>query len=495
MTNIPREAFMLALRLGRTAAVRWFWLALAVRLLVVLAGHDLGIGLDDMFQYDMLARSLAAGQGFRWYAADDVALIQRYLDFDPTTHPAYDPRGLPTSFRAPLYPAFLAIFYRLAGFARRWFAARLAQAVVGALVAPLTWALAHHLARGHHRVANLAAAVVSFYPMLVLLPLALATENLFLLLSTGLLLLLVRGPNPTHPYRWAAGAGALLGLTMLTRSVAAVFVPLVLARALGVARGKRLRWRAAALAFCALVGVTGPWLVRNARLHGRWVWLETSGGYNLYIGAHPDGDGTFYPPAAQELLYIVDDAERDALARHRAWAFMRQAGWQAWLRRTGRRLTAFYGLEKRVFIYLYSNGVLGAWPRPVLLAVLLIWLLPFPLLMMGALRTWAHFRRGPGWGWAVAFGLAYTLPHALILADARMHLALIPFLAVAAAWTWALRPRWQAAERTPQGRWRAWAGRAATVFWAWIWLGQLLADAARLRILLGPHGHEAHFDY
>ena len=115
-----------------------FGLALLVRLTAVLAGRHLGIGLDDMFQYDMLARSLATGQGFRWYAAADVALIQRYLDFDPTTHPDYDPRGLPTSFRAPLYPAFLAVLYGPAGPEARWFAARLAQAVVGALAAPLT---------------------------------------------------------------------------------------------------------------------------------------------------------------------------------------------------------------------------------------------------------------------------------------------------------------------------------------------------------------------
>ena len=485
----------------RGPAGRVFAVALALRLVAVLAGRGLGIGLDDMFQYDMLARSLAAGQGYRWYAAKDVALIQRYLDFDPTTHPAYDPRGLPTSFRAPLYPAFLAVWYRLAGLEQRWFAARLAQAVLGALVAPLTWALARALMPDRPRAATAAALIVAAYPMLVLLPLALATENLFLPLSLALLVLLVRGPRPGREVRWAVVAAGLLGLAMLTRSVAAVFAPLVLARAVwgpggrGSANGRARRWKALLAAGLVLTVMLTPWLVRNARLHGHWVWLETSGGYNLYVGAHPDGDGTFYPPAAQELLYIVDDAERDALARQRAWEFIRAAGPGEFLRRVGRRLQAFYGLEYRVFMYLYSNGVLGVWPRPVLVGVLLLWLMPFPVLLLFAVRTWAHFRRGPGWGWAIAYLLAYTLPHAFILADARMHLALVPFIATAAVWTVAYRDQWRAVEATPQGRWKAWAGRAAQAGLLLFWGLDVWAHHERWRILLGPHGHEAHFDY
>ena len=41
----------------------------------MLLSYNLAIGLDDMFQYDMLARSLSTGHGFRWYAQDDLKLI------------------------------------------------------------------------------------------------------------------------------------------------------------------------------------------------------------------------------------------------------------------------------------------------------------------------------------------------------------------------------------------------------------------------------------
>ncbi len=53
-----------------------FVAALVPRLALVLALR-VPIGLDDMFQYDMLARSLAAGHGYRWYGQADLDLIQR----------------------------------------------------------------------------------------------------------------------------------------------------------------------------------------------------------------------------------------------------------------------------------------------------------------------------------------------------------------------------------------------------------------------------------
>jgi hypothetical protein len=90
--------------------LRIYLVALVFRLVPVLLTRSMGIGLDDMFQYDMLARSLAAGHGFRWYAQEDLKQLEPYVKFDMSTASGYDPKyGLYTSFRAPLYPAFLAV--------------------------------------------------------------------------------------------------------------------------------------------------------------------------------------------------------------------------------------------------------------------------------------------------------------------------------------------------------------------------------------------------
>src|SRR5687768_16280816 len=171
-------------------ALRIYLVALVLRLIPVLFARGLGIGLDDMFQYDMLARSLATGNGFRWYAQEDLNQLASFVDFDLGTVKEYDPiRGIPTSFRAPLYPAFLALVYFFNGTDfSRFFAARLAQAILlGAPLAPLTYLVSKKLfpplfagaERGtrSERSARLAAWVIACYPMLLVYPLGLGTEN------------------------------------------------------------------------------------------------------------------------------------------------------------------------------------------------------------------------------------------------------------------------------------------------------------------------------
>src|SRR5512144_2623960 len=132
----------------KSFAFRIFIVALVLRLVPVLLARGLGIGLDDMFQYDMLARSLVAGNGFRWYAEKDLNQLAAYVHFDLSSVKEYDPvRGIPTSFRAPLYPTFLAIVYFFSGTGfSRFFAARLVQAILlGAPLAPLTYWVAKYL--------------------------------------------------------------------------------------------------------------------------------------------------------------------------------------------------------------------------------------------------------------------------------------------------------------------------------------------------------------
>ena len=53
----------------RAFAWRVFGVALLLRLVPVLLAFNLAIGLDDMFQYDMLGRSLASGASGRQHRA------------------------------------------------------------------------------------------------------------------------------------------------------------------------------------------------------------------------------------------------------------------------------------------------------------------------------------------------------------------------------------------------------------------------------------------
>ncbi len=469
---------------------RVFLVALVVRLIPVLLLADLGIGLDDMFHYDMLARSLATGNGYRWYAQDDLNLVLRYIPLDLSTV-EYDPRGIPTSFRPPLYPAFLALIYALAGITpHRFFVARLVQTVTGAIVPVLTYFLACRLFPAHERAARAAAWAITFYPMLVIFPLALATENIFFPLVLLSLLTLLDAERNRHWGRFAI-AGAFFGLTALTRSI---FLAVAGVCLLWVWFGWRER-RGALVMFLALILVAAPWAVRNSLLHGRPMGIESGLGYSLHTGYHPKGTGTFQYGISLELMPILDDGERDRLGMQLAWQFIRQNPARVPYLMV-RKLGHFFGLERRALTYFYSNNFFGYIPLPALLLAAALFLLPFVLVSLSAvfgaaLVDW----RGRTFLLPLVF-FAYLTPHVLIQAEERFHLMLVPLFAVVAARLWtqgwrALKERWV----TPSGRRALILALVAAALLTLNWALELWRDADKLALLLGPNGNQTHFPY
>ncbi|HEX9385527.1 MAG TPA: hypothetical protein VF918_04355, partial [Anaerolineales bacterium] len=67
---------------NKSFALHIYIIALMLRLIPVFLARGLGIGLDDMFQYDMLARSIVSGNGFRWYAQEDLNQLAPFVNFD-----------------------------------------------------------------------------------------------------------------------------------------------------------------------------------------------------------------------------------------------------------------------------------------------------------------------------------------------------------------------------------------------------------------------------
>jgi hypothetical protein len=277
---------------SKSFALRIYIIALILRLIPVFLARGLGIGLDDMFQYDMLARSLAAGNGFRWYAKEDLNQLASFVDFDLSSVKDYDPiRGIPTSFRAPLYPTFLAIVYVFSGTGfSRFFAARLAQAILlGAPLAPMTYFVSRKLfpplrvgegaGLRSERAARISAWIVACYPMLLIYPLGLGTENpFFILLLASFFFLLSSIDNPTTFYFLLSGF--FLGLTALTRSVILPFVGLAILWAWFILKPRR----GALLIALAFALTIAPWVIRNSLRHHKLTGIVTTMGYNLYLG-------------------------------------------------------------------------------------------------------------------------------------------------------------------------------------------------------------------
>ncbi len=407
-----------------------FLLALAARLVPLVLFGDLPIDLD-MLQYDMLARSMASGNGYRWYASEDARRFADYLDrFGFRAELPEDPLGIPTSFRAPLYPFLLSLVYRSTSHGGRILTARIVQTVLGAITVLLTYSLAQ-AAGLQRRSSQIAGMIVAFYSLLLFYPIGLVTENLFIPLLL-LTLLATMGLQRSESLGHALIAGLLAGLTALTRSLTIILWPVLI---FWMRRSTVDRRKAGILNAIMLVGmllVTVPWSVRNSRLHGEPVWLESSLGYVLYLGYHPSATGKVPATTTLELLTIHDDMERNRLGMQSALNFILSDPPLA-VRQVLLRFGTLWGLEWREFRFFYQNNYLGAWPS-YLLVITLLWfalgliiLLPFAIYGMFTFEPVAERQL------LIGVLSALTLIHTLTLADPRYHLPLVPILAVFAA--------------------------------------------------------------
>lgn len=463
-----------------------FLLAFVLRLIPVIAAINLPIGLDDMFQYDMLGRSLAAGEGYRWYAQPDLDLIRSYIDIDFIA-PNYDPRGLETSFRAPAYPFLLAGVYTVSGLESRLLAARLVNAALGALLAPMAYALARRLFPEHERAARFAGIALAVYPMLLIYPLALATENLFFPLVLGGLLALLRAAEKQRARDWLL-AGVILGAATLTRSVIFAFAGLA---GLWIWFGLR-NFRAAALYGLAVFALVLPWTIRNTLLEGQFTFVENSMGYNLHMGYHPEGTGTFQYGISVELLPYLDDGERNTLGTQMAMQYIEDdPGRVPYL--MARKLGYFFGLERRAISYFYTNNFFGNIPTLPLVGLFLAFTLPFPIITTLAAMSLPFVRWTRERILALLLLFGYILPHVLLMAEDRFHLAILPVLAVFAGFAFTQRGElWASARRSVPRVLIA----ALLVGLLWLnWGLELHRDADKLQQLFGPEGNRAGFSY
>ncbi len=464
----------------RRSLVVVFLVALAARLLPILLTLNLGIALDDMFQYDALAESIRLGQGFTWYG------------------------GIPTAARAPLYPLFLAVIYALVG--HSFAAARIVQAFVGSLSPLVVYGVGRRLV--NDRTGLKAAWVVAVYPMFLLYPLGLATENLFFLLVPLVVLLLIKAAE-TSSRRYYLLSGVVLGLTILTRSVISGFLVLLLPWLWHYADRKREAIKDWMLILLPLLALTVPWSIRNSLLYHEFVFVESSMGFNFYLGYHPEGTGTFDSDIAVDFLERLGAFDNPNLETEKATndegmregkRFIREDPARAvWLLLS--KLSHFLRLDKRVLLYFYSNNFLGELPPPVLTLVFLVVCLPWVLLSL--LSVPGMVLRGQTRDKTLVYLLFVYLMgiHALIMAEPRFHLVMVPLLAVfAVEGVGSLSGVASDFNSADQGlrretRWRVALSLLIVAALLLNWAYELGTDLDKLRLLFSPGGNLARFTY
>lgn len=412
-------------------------LAVSTALKLVLAlvvRHDAAI-LDEG-AYLELAQGLAGGQGFSG------------------------------TFRPPGYPAFLAFFL--------WIGAgtlgvRLAQVVLSGLSVVLVWRLGHRV--GGTRVARVAATVFAFDPLLVAFSHRLWSETLFitiLLAAVDLLTQDRREPSWTR----TIVAGVLLGLGALVRPMLVTALPFLALWMLWEAWHARdeggLRLVPRGLRLGVLAGVCLllilPWTLRNQRLTGTFILIDSNGPFNFLVGSQPearfvdkddvwsDAFGRVDGQAYTDMVQV--DASRAqagamALARTHIAAdprgFLAKCLWEA-----GHLWTLDSFLLRHLRNQWYGKGVPG-WVTPAVTLLSAGWFALLALAGLAGLLLGLE-RPLPRLGSLLVlqalclFGLTYAL--------SRYSVPLHPFLALGAASLLAgpatLRERWAAAGRLPR---------------------------------------------
>lgn len=241
LTNSRNRAFLIAL-----AAIAGG--ALVVRVVFVLVVDPRLPDPGDATAYHLLANNLADGHEYI-----------RPFDFR-ILHVAR-----PTAEYPPLFPALLAVpsFFG----AKSVDAQRLFLCFVGAGTVALIGALARRV--GGPVAGLIAAAIAAVYPMLFLSEAVLFAESLYVMLTTGMLLLAYRAGDAPSPLRFAM-LGLVIGLSALTRAEGLLFaVVLVIPLALTIhSLATKRRFLLAGTAVGVAVLTVLPWTIRNVvQLH------------------------------------------------------------------------------------------------------------------------------------------------------------------------------------------------------------------------------------
>ena len=351
-------------------------------------------------------------------------------------------------WQPPLYPYFLGVVKVLAG-ESFFYAVRLGQALLGALVCAMSWWIGRVLFNpAVGLLAGLGAALCG--PLIFfdgeLLPACLAT-------FVNLLALVVLLRVWRRPSRWGfLGAGAAFGIGALavpTVLAFAVAVPIVL---LWVSRP--VGWAGAFVLGVLLAIAPVAW--RNWAIGGDGVGISYNAGINLYIGNNPDYAATVAIRPGWEWDDLVTQPARAGIERpsaksayfaKRAWSYIREAPTE-WLGLMGYKLGAFWhgderGRNQPIYFWRAYSTVLSAtlWKAGI----------AFPFGVVAPLALWGMLlsvrRVGPTW--PLLYALSYGLGVIAFFVAARYRVPVLPVLVVFAAyglwtlWQWGRAGCWR----------------------------------------------------
>lgn len=283
---------------GPGAWDRRFWPGTALLTLVGLLGRLAYLLVSEVDRESTFRQ----GDAF-WYSSVAIATA----DGNVFTNPFF---GVPTADHPPLTVVVLTPVSWL--FGSSTFAQRLAMVVIGAATIAVVAAAGRRLAGP--RVGLVAGALCAASPALWVNDVLIMSETLTAFGVAVVLLLAIRlADGPT--LRLSVALGAVCGLAALTRAETGLFLPLLVWPTIALARDVDLRQRVAqiAAASAATAVVMAPWALFNLTRFDEPVPISTNDGLTL-LGANCeatyDGDilgGWVIDPCISDFWATMDD--------------------------------------------------------------------------------------------------------------------------------------------------------------------------------------------
>ena len=386
------------------------------------------------------------------------------LDIDPQIYDEWAARiadgswiGDKIFYQDPLYPYFLAVFYKI--FGRDLLLVRLVQAGFGVGTCWLTAILGRRLfgmLQG-----NLAGLLAALFAPLIFYDAEIEKTFLSVFLVAAFMVLALRRARLSRFL-----AGLLLALASLTRSNLLFFIPLGAAalilerqsdaadpsadvRRLGPLELKSIAMAAAF--FCGALLVLGPVVLRNRVVGGEWVLTTSQAGQNFYLGNNPKNNTGGYvalPFQRANPMFEQDDfrAEAEARVGHKLTSSKISSFWfkEGW--KEIRREPAWAGkLLLRKFAVFWNDYEVPD-NKDMYFLARDSWVLRLPLLSFGWIVPWAalgmvvSWRREKQARLLAEFTLLYCFSVIAFFVFSRYRLQVAPALFVlsihGAAWLW-----------------------------------------------------------
>jgi 4-amino-4-deoxy-L-arabinose transferase-like glycosyltransferase/Tfp pilus assembly protein PilF len=215
------------------------------------------------------------------------------------------------TFRAPLYPIFLAVIYKIFGY--DLFTARLAQMLISALACVLIYFIAAKIF--NNRIAFISSLFAAFYGPFIYWAGELLIVTLIVFLDLVMLLLLLNALEKPKKLYWLLG-GAVLGLSGIARPNMLVIIPWVIILIFWMSKLKetviikKLRFVYSLYFLVGVFVVILPVTLSNYVTAKDFVLISSQGGINFYMGNNPDADGKSAQPPARVTTHgeFLDDA-------------------------------------------------------------------------------------------------------------------------------------------------------------------------------------------